>query len=189
MNRTLTWSAALTGAAALVIWQFGDRIVELLTPERVAWLVNGTWQLFVIIVIGIGAIGIGWTTTEVFKRGVYDPDEWGTGPVKRRLMLCSFVWTSLANFTMLSLRFIYEAPLRHIAEVLLYIGGETIVVAGIGLVSYNVVVNLLWRSVLRHFWPTKWVQTPSGIEERLADEPSDPDTEKTIVTKPRDPPK
>lgn len=191
-GRALTWLAALSGAASLVIWKAGDVLSALFTPEVATLIVTNLFQLSVIILIALASIGIGWTTTFLFRSLFLDPvpvldkDGKPTGemtwqPHTRRLMLCSFTWTTGTNFLLLLLR--YETghgTARDIITHLAYNFVWTIVVGGISIVTYDIVVKRLYPKMIRHFFPTKFVQTPTGTVERDADEPSAPD-EKTVM--------
>lgn len=192
--RALTWAAALSGAAALVIWKAGDVLALMFTPEVAAVIIRYLLEGIVMLLVGFAAIAVGWTTTRLFRDLMLIPDvDDKTGKKKwevhtRRLMLCSFVWTFLTCFAALSLRYLHDAPARQVLERLLYIFIGAIVVSGISIPAYDIIVKRAWPKFLRHFFPTKFVQTPNGVDERPADEPSDPTTEKTIVldrTQPR----
>jgi hypothetical protein len=182
-GRALTWLAALSGAASLVIWKAGDVLAALFTPEVATLIVTNVFQLTVIILIAIASIGIGWTTTYLFRTLWLDPDPiYGWKPHTRRLMLCSFTWTTGANFGLLLLRFeTGHGTARDIVTHLAYNFAWTVVVGGISILAYDVVVKRAWPRIMRHFFPSKLVQTPDGVVERDVDVPSDPTTEKTIV--------
>jgi hypothetical protein len=180
--RALTWLAALSGAASLVIWKAGDVLAALFTPEVATLIVQNVVQLVVILLIAIASIGIGWTTTYLFRTLWLDPHPTlGWKPHTRRLMLCSFTWTTGTNFLLLLLR--YETGHGTARDIITHIAYNfvwTVVVGGISIVTYDVVVKRLYPKMMRHFFPSKFVQTPAGVEERPADEPSAPG-EKTIL--------
>lgn len=181
-GRALTLGAALTGAVSLIIWQLGDVLTALIGPELATLLAVSAWECIVILLIAAGAIIVGWTTTEVFKRGMYDPDEWVEQ--RRRFWLCSFVWTTTMNFGLLSLRYVHDAPARRVVEVVAYLAMWTIVVGGASIPIYDVAVKRLWPRI-RRMWPTKVVRLADGTEEdRPLDEPST-EGERTIVTERR----
>ena len=182
-GRALTWLAALSGAASLVIWKAGDVLAALFTPEIATLIVYNIVQLAAVLIVALASIGIGWTTTYLFRTLMLDPDPvTGWKPHTRRLMLCSFTWTTATNFLLLLLR--YESgngTARDVITHLAYNFVWTIVVGGISIVTYDIVVKRLYPKMVRSFFPTKFVQTPTGTEERPVDEPSDPTTERTIV--------
>ena len=181
--RALTWLAALSGAASLVIWKAGDVLADLFTPAIASLIVYNAVQLVAVIAIAIASIGIGWTTAYLFRTVWLDPDPvLGWKPHTRRLMLCSFTWTTVTNFGLLLLRFeTGNGVARDIITDVAYNFVWTIVVGGISIVTYDIVVKRLYPKMVRSFFPTKFVQTPTGTEERPVDEPSDPTTERTIV--------
>jgi hypothetical protein len=181
--RALTWLAALSGAASLVIWKAGDVLSALFTPEVATLIVTNVFQLTVILLIALASIGVGWTTAYLFRVMMLTPHPTeGWKPHTQRLMMCSFTWTAGTNFLLLLLR--YETGHGTAKDIITHLAYNfvwTVVVGGISILAYDVVVKRLYPRLIRHFFPSKFVQTPSGVVERDADVPSDPTTEKTIM--------
>lgn len=187
-TRAVGITVALTAVASTLIYKFGDLLELLFTPEVAADIVRVSIELVAIFIIALATIGIGWVTTKLFRELWLEPDpKLGWKPHRKRLMACSFVWTFIGNFIALCLRYVYEAPPREVIELLLWIGGWTILVAGASMPLYDVIVKRLWPRLIAHYIPgMKLVQTPTGLDARDQGEPSG-DEEHTVVTgKPRE---
>jgi len=185
-------TAAATGVIAALIWKFGDLLEAMFTPQKAATILFYSGQALLVLAIAVATILVGWVITGFFRDLWLDPvideetkkEKWEHEA--KRLKTCSFIWTFLLSFAALSLRYVHAADFRTIAEQLLYIGVGAILIGGASVPLYDIIVKRGWPRFLRYLFPTKLVQTAHGVEERDVTQPSNTETEKTVVV-PRPP--
>lgn len=203
------WSiwAVVSAGLGVVVTKFFDVLAALVGPESALYIVDKLVQFFVIILVAIASIIVSWVVTEVFKRAKY-PEPSGVmsedkktvlqpswKALKGRLWLCSITWNFIVNGGFLIVRYQPFVLDRNAFETLGAILIWTAVVCGIGIASYDIFVRKLYHKIMRQLFPTKYVKItkPDGtvtFEERPADQPSDPASEKTMLpdrTQPKPP--
>lgn len=188
-------TVAVTAVISTLIYKFGDLLELMFTPQVAASILHFSAQVVLVALIAIATVLVGWVITGFFRDlwldPVIDPDtkkeKWEHEA--KRLKTCSFIWTFLLSFAALSLRYIHAADWRTIAEQLLYIGVGAVLIGGASVPLYDIVVKRGWPRFIRWLYPTKLVQTPNGVEERDVTQPSNPETERTIVVPRPTPPK